>query len=80
MLALHIFIIGVLLLSATVRAWCLFESVGMFLALVGHDTPHTGAAFYEYLSKSHDVNKNDTRSLWFFTSPVGQCFPHTRAV
>ncbi len=44
-LALHIFISGVLFLSAMVRIWCLFGRFGILLASVGHANPDSGVAF-----------------------------------
>ena len=48
-LALYIFVIGVLFLSATVRILCFLLPFGMCLASVGHVTPHAGAVFVAFL-------------------------------
>ncbi len=51
MLALCISIVGVLLLSTTVRIRCFVQRVGVFLASVGHFNPNGSAAFYELVQK-----------------------------
>ncbi len=51
-LALYMFIFGVLFLSATVRILCFVERFGMCLASVGHVNPHSSAAVYSFLQKT----------------------------
>jgi hypothetical protein len=75
-----IFIVGVLLLSTTVRSQCCFNRFGVVLVSVEHVDPPSSAACYSCLPSACVFLKIYKNIMKQNNSTVGQCFPHTDAV
>ncbi len=78
MLALYMFIVGVLLLSTTIRIRGLVKRVGVFVRLrLGMLIPISVLNFMRFC-KNRAFLKSQKNCRTTGISPVGQCFPDAR--
>ncbi len=76
---LCMFIVGVIILIATVRTRCVVKRFGVFLASIGHVNPHSSAACYALLQKPcvfEKLQKVDVKVV----VQLGSIIPNTSAV